>query len=68
MFVPDVWTSFACVIEEPLADFDTGYEWDNEHDSSHADAQDDTHISDIERMIASTFLSRMSYSDAIIAK
>jgi hypothetical protein len=68
MFVSEISASFAGVAEEPLTDLDTGYEWDNEHDSSHTDAQDDTHSSDIERMIASAFLSCMSYSDASIAR
>ena len=67
MFVPDVCTSLACAAEEALVSLDTGYPWDNEQDSSHTDAQDDTHSSDIERTIASAFLSCMSYSDAIIA-
>ena len=68
MFVSEISASFDGVAEEPLTDLDTGYEWDNEHDSSHTDAQDDTHSSDIERMIASAFLSCMSYWDAIIAR
>jgi hypothetical protein len=66
--VSEILTSFACVAVEPLVGSGTGYPGDNEHDSSHADAQDDTHSSDIERMIASAFLSCMSYSDASIAR